>query len=101
MEGFFIAALKINEDGEAGWSWPLYPLDSSLITCSAHHGIQYTVFSENRRPESEKTGFTYENRDINRGMDREMNRDINREMNREMDRDNNQVENRNNRPYRM
>ena len=34
--GLFYAALKITEDGEAGWSWPLYPLDSSLITCSAH-----------------------------------------------------------------
>ena len=34
--GLFYAALKITEDSEAGWSWPLYPLDSSLITCSAH-----------------------------------------------------------------
>ena len=36
LEDFFYAALKITEDGEAGWSWPLYPLDSPLITCSAH-----------------------------------------------------------------
>ena len=37
---FFYAALKINEDGEAGWSWPLYSLDFSLITCSAHMVIK-------------------------------------------------------------
>ena len=41
-------------------------------------GIQCTVYFENWRYESDKTGFTYENQDINREMNRDMIRNMNR-----------------------
>ena len=41
-------------------------------------GIQCTVYFENWRYESDKTGFTYENQNINRVTNRDMNQNINR-----------------------